>query len=246
MEARARSFAGFPAGRLACTPVPNLFFSAVLPRIDSLAELQVTLHAFRLLSQKRPHPRYLVIRELLADGALIAGLRAAGGEPPELLEEGLRRAVERGTFLRVRVERDGRPEDLYFVNGEQGRQAVAKLREGTLDLGQELVDPTPTAEPSPERPDVFTLYEQNIGLLTPLLAEELSEAERIYPLDWIEAAFRQAVAYNRRNWKYVQRILERWAIEGKQDEASGRSAGQSGSAGRYHRGRPAGRSIYER
>ena len=236
-------FTGFPAGRLACTPIPNLFFSEVLPRVDSLAEAQVTLHAFWLLYRKKGYPRYLTVRELLSDPALVAGLRAAGGEPDELLAEGLGRAVERGTLLKLGVERDGRPEELYFVNGQHGREAVAKLRAGELDVGQALAEAP--AGPTPERRDVYTLYEQNVGLLTPLIAEELAEAERLYPADWLEAAFRQAVAYNRRNWKYVQRILERWAIEGRQDEETGRGPGRAAESPAYRRGR-AGRTIYER
>lgn len=66
-----------------------------------------------------------------------------------------------------------------------------------------------------ERPNIFALYEQNIGLLTPLLAEKLQDAEGRYPMDWIEAAFEEAVSNNKRNWRYIERILERWAVEGK-------------------------------
>ena len=65
-----------------------------------------------------------------------------------------------------------------------------------------------------ERPTIFALYEQNIGLLTPLLAEKLQDAEGRYPLEWIEAAFEEAVTNNKRNWRYIERILERWAVEG--------------------------------
>jgi DnaD/phage-associated family protein len=73
-----------------------------------------------------------------------------------------------------------------------------------------------------QRPNIFALYEQNIGPLTPLLAEELMEAEGRYPASWIEDAFREAVSLNKRSWRYALRILERWAAEGKTDEASRR------------------------
>ena len=36
-----------------------------------------------------------------------------------------------------------------------------------------------------ERPTVFVLYEQNIGMLTPMIADELRDAERHFPADWI-------------------------------------------------------------
>ncbi len=66
-----------------------------------------------------------------------------------------------------------------------------------------------------ERPDIYALYEQNIGLLTPILAERLQDAQTRYPAEWIEEAFEEAVANNKRNWRYIERILERWAAEGK-------------------------------
>jgi len=68
-----------------------------------------------------------------------------------------------------------------------------------------------------ERLSIFDLYEQNIGLLQPLLAEELLEAERTYPESWIRDAFRIAVQSNARRWRYIASILERWARDGKDD-----------------------------
>jgi DnaD/phage-associated family protein len=63
--------------------------------------------------------------------------------------------------------------------------------------------------------NIFTLYEQNIGMITPMIAEELKEAEKLYPPLWIEEAFKEAVTLNKRSWKYIARILERWTSEGK-------------------------------
>jgi DnaD/phage-associated family protein len=61
---------------------------------------------------------------------------------------------------------------------------------------------------------VYALYESLIGSVSPLVADELAEAERLYPAEWLEAAFREAAAQNARSWRYVSRILERWAAEG--------------------------------
>ena len=70
----------------------------------------------------------------------------------------------------------------------------------------------------PSKPsDIFTLYEQNIGMLTPLIADELREAEKQYPETWIKDAIKEAVALNKRNWRYIARILEHWSTEGKDD-----------------------------
>ena len=56
-------------------------------------------------------------------------------------------------------------------------------------------------------------------MLTPIIAEELSEAEKSYPHAWIHEAIKEAVDLNKRNWRYISKILERWLAEGKVDGA---------------------------
>lgn len=209
-----REFTGFPAGKVKFTPLPNLFFSELLPAIDDLAELKVTLHVFWLLHRKRGHPRYVTSRELSADGVLLKGLMALGKPPEEALQEGLERGVARGTLLRLVAETDDGEEQWYFLNTDDGRRTVAKIKSGALKLGVTFVPSEPQAV---ERPNIFVLYEQNIGMLSPIIAEELRDAEQTYPDAWIEEAFRIAVERNARNWRYVRSILERWATRGKDD-----------------------------
>ena len=214
-----KGFSGFPAGRVSFTPLPNLFFSELLPLIDHLPELKVTLHIFWRLHEKRGYPRGVNRKDLLADGVLLSGLKAPGRRPEDLLDEGLEEAVARGTLLRVITQSQEGQEEWYFPNTDLGRRTVEKIRRGELHL--EGV-PVPEAPPQVERPNIFVLYEQNIGLLQPMIAEELREAERAYPAAWIEEAFKIAVERNARNWRYIQRILERWAREGKDDGRAGR------------------------
>ena len=71
------------------------------------------------------------------------------------------------------------------------------------------------AHPS-ERPNIFQLYEENVGMLTPLVADELRAAEEEYPAGWVEAAIREAAAGNVRSWRYIEAILERWKREGEE------------------------------
>ena len=68
-----------------------------------------------------------------------------------------------------------------------------------------------------DRPNVFILYEQNVGLLTPLIADQLRDMEKSYPPDWIDEAFTIAVAANKRSLRYIAAILKRWETEGKDD-----------------------------
>ena len=50
------------------------------------------------------------------------------------------------------------------------------------------------------------------------MAETLGEAEDTYPAEWIEDALRIAVQRNKRTWRYVAAILERWQREGRHDK----------------------------
>jgi DNA replication protein len=225
-----KGFSGFPAGKQPYTPIPNLFFSELLPEIDHLAELKVTLHVFWLLTQKKGARRYVSGEELAADRRLLGGLPLFGMSPEETLRDALDRAVTRRTFLRVIAGQDAERSEWYFVNSEKGRQAVDDLLAGKW-APREVGSPV---QLQAQRPNIFVLYEQNIGPLTPLLAEELMEAEDTYPVLWIEDAFREAVELNKRSWRYIQRILERWAAEGKTDGTTRR--GDEGDRRRFIEG----------
>jgi DnaD/phage-associated family protein len=67
-----------------------------------------------------------------------------------------------------------------------------------------------------ERPNCFKVYEQEIGPITPLIANELEDAEQNCPDGWIEDAIREASKNNKRSWAYARAILKRWMSEGKQ------------------------------
>ncbi|MDX1686625.1 MAG: DnaD domain protein [Candidatus Promineifilaceae bacterium] len=209
-----KGFPGFPDGKLRLTPVPNLFFSDLLPNIDNLPEIKVTLYAFWALTQKEGTVRYMRLADFLNDMEFMKGMGPTPTLGAEALMEGLERAVARGTFLHVNVESADGKMDLYFLNTEKGRAAVEGITRGEWRPGAASDEPVSLLV---ERPNVFVLYEQNIGPLTPLIADELRDAEQTYPMSWIEEAIQLAVENNVRKWRYVQAILERWRQEGKQD-----------------------------
>jgi len=209
-------FEGFPKGRARFTPIPDLFFVELLPQIDDLAELKLTLYMMWSLHRQRGYPRYLTVPELEAEGPLLSALDCCGeADPVPILHRALDRAVERGTLLRLRVGVEGDAVDYVFVNTAQGRKAVREVKRGELIL--EKTGPVREPHIERERPRILELYEQNIGLLQPLLVEELLEAEDAYPQGWIEEAFRIALQNNVRRWTYIKSILERWATQGKDD-----------------------------
>ena len=212
---KMQGFPGFPDGKQRLTPIPNLFFSDLLPSIDNLAELKVTLYAFWALGQREGDVRYLRLPDFMNDPVL---LKAMGGPNiqsgvDELLD-GIERALARGTFLKVAVEGADGQMELYFLNTEKGRAAVDGISRGEWRPSPDDEQPITLLI---ERPNIFVLYEQNIGALTPMIAEELREAEKNYPPRWIEEAIKLAVTNNVRRWRYVQSILERWRVEGRKD-----------------------------
>jgi DnaD/phage-associated family protein len=208
-----KQFTGFPA-KTQFTAVPNSFFSALLPQISDINELKTTLHIFWALYQKRGYPRFTTYKELLGSKSLMTSLGAEA--PDKVLRHALEMATKRGTILHLVLERDGTPEDIYFLNNESGRQAIAKIQNGELVLsGLKTKEPAYTEVKEP--PDIFTLYEENIGIISPMIAEELGDIERLYPAGWIREAFKEAVLRNKRNIRYIAKILERWSTEGKGD-----------------------------
>ncbi len=208
-----KQFTGFPA-KMQFTPLPNFFFSTLLPQISDIAELKTTLHILGALYRKRGYPRFITYRELLTNTSLMRSLKEVARPPDEVLRQALAMATKRGTVLHIVLDRDGAPEDVYFLNTDDNRQIVAKIQNGDIKLtGVKAKEPT-TVEIE-ELPDIFTLYEENIGMLTPMIAEELREAEKLYPAAWIRDAIREAVNQNKRKKSYILAILERWSSEGK-------------------------------
>lgn len=228
-----KTFAGFSAGLTRQTPLPDSFFSDLLPIIDDLAELQLTLFCCRALAQRDAPVRYLRQAELEADQSLLAALgQAAPGQPPrETLQRALRRALQRRVLLAVDAG-DGGPEALYVLNSPAGRDLKARIEAGDWLPGDEQ---GPVAA-LPPRPGLFRLYEANVGAITPMLADELKEAEASFPHAWLEEALRLAVQHNKRNWRYVRAILDRWDREGRDRGLVGRAARNDGRrfvSGRY-------------
>ena len=216
-------FPGFPEGTVPKVALPELVFAELVPHIDDLDLLKVVLVVFwRLAKMRAEGAPWVTDRELLGDAAMREALAGAEGpaEAEARLTAALRAAVEYEILLAVDWRRaDGSREVRYFANSPRGRASVAAVRRGV----------SPERAAVEARPNVFTLYEQNIGSLTALLSEDLMEAEETYPAAWIEDAFREAVRLNKRNWKYILAILKRWQAEGR-DEIDRRTDGRPGEA----------------
>ncbi len=222
-EDTLRGFPGFAAGRDQLIPVPGAFFGEILPMVDDLAELKAILYTFWKLAQGSGDVRYIRLDDALADLVFLAGMGETPEEQQAATREAFARAAQRGVLIEIQVKRGPRTEIWYFLNSPKGRQAVARLRKGDFrGLIHDIDDVVVGLEK--ERPNVFLLYEQNIGMVTPMAAERLRQLERDYPEAWIYDAFSLAVERNARNLAYIHRILKNWAQNGKDTPAQpGRS-----------------------
>jgi DNA replication protein len=207
-------FKGFPEGKVRQTPIPEPFFSELLPEIDDLAELKLTIYVFWRLNRMESTFRYLRREDFIGDPRFMLSLGDDPGAAEAALDGALERATSRHVLLRAVVERAKGEESYYFLNSPKGRAAVQAITKGEWQL---TADSDLQITLGDQPPNIFELYEQHIGVLTPMIAEALREAEDTYPSSWIEDAFRIAVENNARSWRYVSAILNRWQVEGRDD-----------------------------
>jgi len=220
---RSRSTPSVPA-EMKFTPLPDFFFRRVMPQIDDVGELKALVFVFYLLNSQEEYPPFVTYRELAPHIVSLPGM----GEV--LFRRALDSAVKHGIILRVNLNIKGAQEEAYFANMESDREVIGKLRRAKLPAGKE------EGEAVPQLSNIFVLYEQNIGIITPMIAEELKEAEKRYPQQWIEEAFKEAVVLNKRSWRYIARILERWANEGK-DSGEHRQSVKASGPDKYIQGK---------
>lgn len=201
------TFTGFSDSE-SFTQLPDTFFQKLLSEIDDVAELKVTLFfLWRVQHMEGPFRALCQTDFTEKDLGLSADEVAAG----------LESAVQRGSMLKSEHEADV----FYFLNSPRGRAAAEAFSAGNWRESAKIM-----SAPLVERPNVFKLYEENIGPLTPMIADMLKDAEETYSDEWIAEALEIAVKNNARNWKYVEAILKRWREKGKYEGKDRQDAGK--------------------
>ncbi|MBX3035797.1 MAG: DnaD domain protein [Anaerolineales bacterium] len=204
------NFNGFTSSET-FTQIPDSFIE-LISEIDDLAELKVTLYAIYRIEHLEGNFRGLSESDFDKE---------ALGLSVEQIRSGLSKSLERGTMLKSENE----AEVFYFLNSPRGRLSAEAFANGQVKSAQSY---------HPNKSNIFKLYEENIGALTPLIADMLRDAEKNYPSIWFEEAFEIAVSRNVRNWKYVNAILNRWKENGKDERRDSKDSIQD--AKRYTEG----------
>ena len=188
------------------TQLPNSFFHQLMKDIKDVDELKVTLYFLGRVEH--------MVGPFRALNKMDFDVKELGLSAQEI-KSGLEKAVKRGSLLKVQKDAV-----VYFLlNSPRGRAGVQAIENAQWNpkVGSAQL----------ERPNIFKLYEENIGPLTPLIADALKDAEAFYPDEWIVDVIEIAVKNNKRNWKYCEAILKRWKEEGRHGQKDQRDAVKS-------------------
>lgn len=222
------TFDGFPSGA-PVTPLPQALLRDLAPAISDPAELIVTLYAIEALARMRRFPRLVRCEDLREQRPLVDAL--AGMCSPRDVDgaftDGLSAAIERGTLLAGRIVDDGRWVEWLALNDADGRRALKAA--SIPPASAQVYGRDSLYSSAPE------IWQSAFGTPVPaILAEEVKAAESRFGNDWLHDAFAEAAANGARSWRYVQAILERWEMEGRDGgDATARPAAGGFESSRY-------------
>jgi DNA replication protein len=192
-----KTFKGFTDSET-FTQLPDTFFHQLLNQIDHADELKVIL--FFLWRVEHMDGPFRALRE--------------GDFPAKelgLMSSEVRSGIEKAVKRRIILRTEHKAEVFYFLNSPRGRAAANSFLHGEHEIAGVTAAPL-------ERTNIFRLYEENIGPLTPLIADALKDAEETYSAEWIAEAIDLAVRNNKRSWRYCEAILKRWKEEGRAEK----------------------------
>lgn len=201
--------------------IPWAFLHDTVPTITNLDELQVCLTVFRLLAESGSEEAPIAERTIMRDTALRTTMRQshAASEIDDAIFDALEIAVGRGTLLRFVTRAGDTDTGWYYANTPITRALLEAMLRNSVNAPRVVWDGDTAPHVSADPPNAFRVYEQNIGPLTPIIADQINQAAMDYPAGWIEDAIAEAVFYNKRNWRYINRILENWRQDGRPQDS---------------------------
>ena len=208
---------GFPLpDDYAATRVPNVVLGRVLSSVEDPDVLRLILRAIWLLEHQRGYPRYITARDLRSDRVLSLALNDA----PKF-ERVLASVLELGVLAEVTVG----GKKCLMLNTESAKRASLDSP-NTFDAQDEEADGWDAPAAASTSANAFQAYEENIGVLSPMIRESILAALEDFTDEDITHAVRIAVENENRSWSFVAGVLRRWAREGIPNE---RRDGKSGS-----------------
>ena len=187
-------------------------FDYLISRVADVKALKVSLTLISMIDDNEPKPigeNYLINHDILNEGLLLN---------KHSIRTGINSALQDKAIIKMYNQNDESKQPFYTVNLKPWLKAANLLgyyAEASTDSTSQK--PTISTELINEQINIYRLYEQHIGTITPSVSEELKEAEGLYDPQWITEAFKIALASEKNNWRYISTILSRWNLEGKKD-----------------------------
>jgi DNA replication protein len=209
-------------------PFPVQLFTEILPRLHNESQLRATLYTWYAIMSKGSGQRYVYLSQLLTDPVLLSWFTHLGGKNG--IQRGLDQSCREGIFLQLQI---GEDDKILAPNDESGARLITDMKSESVAHHNQSRDSSP--ETNYERTvvsNVVEKYENEIGMLTPVIADMIAIAEQMYPTTWILEALDIAAQSNARSWKYVAAILARWKNEGKNNDNEKTSRFSSRKSGR--------------
>ena len=205
--------------------IADSFLTEWLPKFEDLNSLKITIFLYWTWhNSELDFPVF--------DGEAFQKKLQAEGMKHEQIQNGLKILIADGILTKPEHSHK-KWEAALVLNTPSGQAALESIRKGTLT--QEPIGISPSIKTSSQETTIYKLYEENIGVITPIMADTLRDLETTYPPEWISEAFTIAVKKNVRNMRYIEAILERWQKEGKNDRTDRRdrkkTKGKPGTAG---------------
>lgn len=198
---------GFPLpDDFATTRVPNAVLSRVLSSIDVVDEIKLILRAIWLLEHQRGYPRYIAHDDLRRDRVLSVAITEQSD-----FDRILKSAIARGVFLEGSINGNV----CLMLNTESARRALLEASSIASNLNKDDdYDGWERPSVGTRSADAFRAYEENIGILSPMIRQSILAALEDFTDEDITHAVRIAVENESRSWSFVAGVLRRWARDG--------------------------------
>jgi DnaD/phage-associated family protein len=189
--------------------IPESFISEHLSKINDPDLFKLLLYIFWRFDKEKSQVKYITIESIIKDLAFSEFFGKSSNEIKIRILELLTKAIEQAILI-ICPNPEQAKIDLYFYNSIRNQEIIELIKSGDL-----RIENLQNISLASIKPNVFKIYEENIGPLTPMIAETLEDASNNFPINWINEAIQIAVENNVRRWKYIQAILDRWQEEGK-------------------------------
>ncbi len=188
------------------TRVPNAILGELIAEIKDADLICLILRAIWMLERQRGYPKSIDFDRLRNDRVL-----ALRFEKSADFDAALRSCVELGVFA---VAREQHPHTIMLntVSARRHDQSAKTVSKPDDSVGG-WENKATFAEDLPTD-DAFRAYEENIGILSPIIRENITAALQDFTDEDISQAIRIAVENEVRSWSFVAGILRRWARDG--------------------------------